>query len=99
VVSVRTPSGAARCGVVVSAGAYSARTGLAVVCPIIDKGRGYPFGVELPDGLRTAGVVLADRVISLDTRSWRVGLVCSLPDDVVTAVCDRLAAVVDLRRR
>jgi mRNA interferase MazF len=97
-VSIRTASGGRRNGVVVSAEAYSARTGFAVVCPIVEEARGYPFEVALPGDLRVGGVVLADRATSLNARSWGVRPVCSLPDEAVTAVCDKLATVIDLRR-
>jgi mRNA interferase MazF len=97
-ISVRTSGGERRHGVVVASGAYSARTGFTVVCPIAQEAKGYPFEVALPGDARVRGVILADRVTSLDTRSWAVGLVCSLPDAVVTAVCERLATVIDLRR-
>jgi mRNA interferase MazF len=96
-VSVRTAGGERRYGMVVAAGAYSARTGFTVVCPIAQEAKGYPFEVALPGDSRVRGVVLADRVTSLDTRSRGVGLVCSLPDEVVTAVCEKLATVIEFR--
>jgi mRNA interferase MazF len=97
-VRVRTAGGERRHGMVVASGAYSARTGFTVVCPIAQEATGYPFEVALPGEWRVRGVILADRVMSLDTRSWGVRLVCSLPDEVVTAVCEKLATVIDLRR-
>ena|ERR1043165_2294354 len=45
---------------------YNQLTGLAVVCPLTNREKGYAFEVPLPDGLKVTGVVLADQVKSLD---------------------------------
>ena len=38
----------------------------AVVCPVPNQAKGYPFEVPLPDGSPVTGVVLADQIKSLD---------------------------------
>jgi len=50
-----------RPALVVSLAAYNGKTSLALVCPITTQVKGYPFEVEIPDGLPVAGVILADR--------------------------------------
>ncbi|PSQ85340.1 MAG: mRNA-degrading endonuclease [Bacteroidetes bacterium QH_2_63_10] len=57
-----------RPALVLSPRRYNERAGLALLCPITSRVRGYPFEVALPDTLETEGVVLADQVRSLD---WR----------------------------
>jgi len=57
-----------RPALVISPKDYNAKVGLALVCPITSKIKGYPFEVVLPPGLIT-GAVLSDQVSSLD---WRV---------------------------
>ena len=57
-----------RPALVVSPSAYNSKVGLALVCPITSKVKGYPFEVPLPDGGPVQGVVLADQLRSLD---WR----------------------------
>ena len=47
---------------------YNEKSGLAVFCPITSKIKEYPFEVEIPDGCKFSGVVLADQLRSLD---WR----------------------------
>jgi mRNA interferase MazF len=79
-----------RPALVLSPAAYSAKVGLAVLCPIAGQAKGYPFEVELSRGLPVHGVVLADRVTSLDWRSCGVRLACTAPDGVVVAVQERL---------
>jgi mRNA interferase MazF len=54
---------------VLSPALYNGKTGLAVLCPITNQVKGFPFEVCLPDGITTTGVVLADHIKSLD---WRV---------------------------
>ena len=58
-----------RPALVVSPAEYNRRVGLALMCPITNRGIGYPFEVSLPDNLKISGVVLSDQVKSLD---WRV---------------------------
>jgi mRNA interferase MazF len=96
VVSVLTAGSWRRPALVLSPAAYSARTQRAVVCPIAEVATGYPFEVEVPRGLRlpVQGVILADRVTSLGLRESGMRLICSLPDEVVTAMRERLGTLV-----
>jgi len=55
-----------RPALVLSPAAYNDRAGLALVCPITNQVKGYPFEVRLPQGGPIAGVVLADHVKSVD---------------------------------
>ena len=43
-----------------------------MACPITSKAKGYPFEVPLPAGGTVMGVILADRVKSIDWRQRRV---------------------------
>jgi mRNA interferase MazF len=78
-----------RPALVLSSRAYNRSAGLAVVCAMTTKLKGYPFEVSTcVDG--TAGVVLADHVRSVDwaaRRAKRIGAV----DEVVVR---RVAAIV-----
>src|ERR671925_1003125 len=58
-----------RPAVVLSPAAYNGRVGLALLCPITNQRKGYPFEVRIPPRLRVTGVVLADQIKRLD---WRV---------------------------
>ena len=61
--------------------------------------RGYPFEVAVPRGLPVSGAVLADRVTSLDWRTCGVRLACTVPDEVMAGVQERLLRLVSERRR
>lgn len=90
VVSVGIASTGGRPALVLSPAAYSARTGLASVCPIEEESRPGPFAVALPSGYPVQGAVLADRATVVDVQSGGVRLICRAPDDVVSTVLDRL---------
>ena len=77
-----------------SPAADNARVGLAILCPITSRAKGYPFEVPLPDGLPAQGVVLADQVKSLDWRSRGAELICAAPAETTSAVLLRLQTLV-----
>ena len=55
-----------RPALVLSPAAYNGKVGLAILCPITSRAKGYPFAVRIPEGLPVRGVVLADQAKSLD---------------------------------
>ncbi|MBN1967564.1 MAG: endoribonuclease MazF [Anaerolineae bacterium] len=78
---------------VLSPATYNDKVGLALLCPITNQAKGYPFEVALPAGLPISGVVLADHVKSLDWQARRADYIASLPADVVTDVLLKLATL------
>jgi mRNA interferase MazF len=79
-----------RPALVVSPQLYNKRSGLALMCAISQKARGYPFEVPLPEGLAVEGVVLADHLRSLDWRARECEVACKAPVSVVTDVLAKL---------
>jgi mRNA interferase MazF len=71
---------------VLSPAAYNGRVGLALLCPITSRVKGYPFEVALPEGLGVSGVVLADQVKSLDWRRRRADFGAAAPEATVEEV-------------
>jgi mRNA interferase MazF len=67
-----------RPALVISPELYNAKAGLAVVCPITNQAKGYPFEVPLPSGLQVSGVVLADRS-SIDWRARESTALSTVP--------------------
>ncbi len=84
-----------RPGLVLSPATYNGPVGLALVCPVTGKAKGYPFEVPLPAGLPVSGVVLADHVKCLDWRSRRAEFIGVVPEDVVAEVVRRLALLLN----
>lgn len=75
-----------RPAVVLSPASYNGRVGLALLCPVTSRVKGYPFEVQLPAGLPIAGAVLADQMKSLDWRARNAEIVGSLPTAVTEEV-------------
>ena len=82
-----------RPAVVLSPLAYNGRVGLALLCPITGRIKGYPFEVLIPPGLAVTGAVLADQIKRLDWRARRAEPICSLPDTIITEVLQKLGTL------
>jgi mRNA interferase MazF len=84
-----------RPALVLSPAAYNGPSGLAIVCPITSKKKGYPFEVAIPPGRAVAGVVLADQARNLDWRERRAKRIDTLPDDVIADVVAKITTLID----
>jgi mRNA interferase MazF len=82
--SQRTPA------LVVSPERYNGKSGLALMCAIAPRAKGYPFEVRLPEGLPVQGVVLADHLRSADWKVRDATIVGRVPTDVVADVLAKL---------
>jgi len=82
-----------RPALVVSPAEYNRRVGLALMCPITNKQRGYPFEVSLPDDLEISGVVLSDQVKSLDWRAREAQIADVAPETTTAEVLGKLNAL------
>jgi mRNA interferase MazF len=81
---------------VLSPRSYNGKTGLAILCPITNQVKGYPFEVLLPTGLPIAGAILSDQVKSLDWRARNAELICTLPDEITSEILQKLGALLSL---
>jgi len=72
---------------------YNAKEGLAILCPITNQIKGYPFEVLIPAGLPVAGAILSDQVKSLDWRARNAELICTLPTETISEVLQRLVTL------
>jgi len=59
--------------------------------------KGYPFEVQVPDGLPVEGVVLADQARSLDWRARGAELLCTASRESTSAAPRRLETLVGQR--
>lgn len=84
-----------RPALVVSPRSYNRKVGLALVCPITSRIKGYPFEVELPPGIEAQGAILCDQLKSLDWRARGATHFGVVPDAVMEEVTARLLALVD----
>ena len=82
-----------RPALVLSPLAYNRTVGLALLCPITSQVKGYPFEVQLPDGLPASGVILADQVKSLDWNVRHVEHMGKVPEEVAAEVLSKLVTL------
>ena len=80
--------------VVLSPRSYNGKVGLALLCPITTRLKGYPFEVAVPADCGVTGVILSDQVKNLDWRARRAEFICRLPAPIIADVLARLAALI-----
>ncbi len=84
-----------RPALVISPKSYNRKVGLALVCPITSRVKGYPFEVELPADIEARGAVLCDQLKNLDWRARSAKRFGSVPDTVMEEVTARILALAD----
>lgn len=75
-----------RPGLILSSQKYHQKVGLAIVCPITSKAKGYPFEVPIPDGFKIKGVILSDQLKCIDLAERNVALIFKVSATVVEEV-------------
>lgn len=85
-----------RPALVLSPADYNRPTGLAIVVPITNRQKGYPFEVALPAGTKVTGVILSDAVKNLDWRARNARYLDAVPADVLADVRMRLALILGI---
>ena len=74
---------------------YNRKVGLALFCPITSKVKGYPFEVELPEGLKVSGAILADQIKSLDWRARKATRLGKVSADIIGQARARILPLVE----
>jgi mRNA interferase MazF len=82
-----------RPAIVLSPTEYTRTVGLAVVCPITNVTKGYPWEVPIPDNPFVSGVVLADQVKSIAWRQRRAEFLCTPNSGLLDEVVERTIAL------
>jgi len=85
-----------RPAVVLSPAVYNGKVGLAILCPITNQIKGYPFEVVLPPDGAVTGAILSDQVKSLDWRARTATFICVLPPVTIAEVLQKLNTLVSL---
>ncbi len=83
-----------RPALVISPLKYNRVLGLAIFCPITSKVKGYPFEVEIPDGIKIKGAILSDQIKSLDWKVRDVKYICKLNQEMTEIVLDKLNTLI-----
>ena len=79
-----------RPAVVLSPTSYNGKVGLAILCPITNQIKGYPFEVSIPKELPVTGVILADQVKNLDWRVRKAEFICQIPQTTLQRILQKL---------
>jgi mRNA interferase MazF len=82
-----------RPAVILSPQNYNNKVGLAILCPITNQVKGYPFEVLIPPDLPVSGAILSDQVKSLDWRTRNAELICTLPSEITSEVLQKLNTI------
>ena len=73
---------------------FNRHTGLCIACPVTGARRDYPFHVAIPEGCDVSGVVMVERVKSIDFRARGVKRIGPAPDAVLDEVLSLLDACI-----
>lgn len=84
-----------RSALILSPREYNGKVGLALMCPITSKVKGYPFEVELSEKLKTGGVILSDHVKNLDWKSRNVKFIEKAPVAIYMEAVEKLKVLLD----
>ena len=79
---------------VLSRSSYNGPTGLALICPITNRAKGYISEVAIPMGFSVTGVVLSDQLKSVDWQARQAAYLDTLPDYVIRDVANRVFAMI-----
>jgi len=79
-----------RPALIVSPGFYNKKAGLALLCPITNQVKGYPFEVIIPQGLNISGAILSDQIKSFDWKTRRAEFIQTIPEHSVLAVLNKI---------
>ncbi|BBO17237.1 potassium ABC transporter ATPase [Candidatus Brocadia pituitae] len=79
---------------VVSKDLFNSGTGLAIVCPILNTDRGFPFHVPIPKTSNLIGFVMVEQVKSVDFHARLVERIASRNDELLFEVLSLLDACI-----
>jgi mRNA interferase MazF len=83
-----------RPALVVSRELFNQSTGLAIVCPVTNTERGFPFHVPIPKGSGLSGFIMVEQVKSVDYRSRSAKLIEHAGEEVLSEVLSILDACI-----
>lgn len=83
-----------RPALVVSNDLFNKRTGLAIVCPITNTDRKFPFHLAVPGESSLTGLVMVEQVKSIDHAVRRAKFVESAPIEFVEDILDLIDACI-----
>jgi mRNA interferase MazF len=83
-----------RPALVVSNDLFNKHTGLAIVCPVTNTDRGFPFHLPVPATCSITGFVMVEQMKSLDFTMRRAKYIEQAPAELVEDVLDLIEACI-----
>ncbi len=83
-----------RPALVISPASYNGAVGLALICPITSKVKGYPFEVLLSKKFKISGAILSDQLKNLDWRIRKAKFISKAPVDIVKEVIEKIHTII-----
>ena len=73
---------------------YNQKTSLALLCPVTNQVKAYPFEVLIPENLPISGVILSDQVKNLDWTARNTEFIEKLESKKMHDVIDRIEVLI-----
>ncbi len=83
-----------RPALVVSKDLFNRSTGLAIVCPVTNTERGFPFHVPIPKNNKLTGFVMVEQIKSVDFRTRRAKRIEHSNEELLSEVLSILDACI-----
>lgn len=83
-----------RPALVISNELFNKHTGFALVCPITNVYRKYPFHIALPENINLTGFIMVEQIKSIDYTTRKVKFIEKAPISVLNEVLSILDAIV-----
>ena len=84
-----------RPALVVSNETFNRFSNLAVVSPITNTDKSFPFHVKLDERTKTTGVILSDQARTLDIKARNYEFIENVPDDILSEVIDIISGFIE----
>jgi mRNA interferase MazF len=85
-----------RPALVVSNEVFNNFSNLAIVCPITNTTKNYPFHIKLDGRTKTTGVILCDQARTLDITARNYEFIEIIPDDILLEVADIIIGFIEI---
>ncbi len=83
-----------RPALIVSNTLFNQHTGLAIVCPITNTNRNFPFHVEIPNTSSLSGFIMVEQVKSVDFKQRKIKFIEKAPVETINEVLGILDACI-----
>ncbi len=83
-----------RPALVVSKDLFNRSTGFAIVCPLTNTDRGFPFHVPVPENSSLTGFIMVEQIKSVDFRTRRAKRIKRASDELLANVLSILDACI-----